>query len=85
MYLTVTCNNDTAVTFYRSLGFSFTGRTEPYPERPRPVRARDEQGNPSLRLGWDNALMDGAPQACRSAVGGVDGDVVGADGALQFT
>ena len=27
MYLTVTCNNDTAVTFYRSLGFSFTGRT----------------------------------------------------------
>ena len=26
VYLTVTCNNDTAVTFYRSLGFSFTGR-----------------------------------------------------------
>ena len=29
--LTVTCNNDTAITFYRNLGFSFTGATEPYP------------------------------------------------------
>lgn len=31
IHLTVTCNNDTAITFYRSLGFSFTGATEPYP------------------------------------------------------
>ena len=31
VYLTVTCNNDTAIRFYRSLGFSFTGATEPYP------------------------------------------------------
>lgn len=29
--LTVTCNNDTAIMFYRSLGLSFTGVTEPYP------------------------------------------------------
>ena len=31
VYLTVTCNNVDAVTFYRSLGFSFTGRTVTYP------------------------------------------------------
>ena len=31
IHLTVTCNNDTAIMFYRSLGFSFTGATEPYP------------------------------------------------------
>ncbi|MDE0027727.1 MAG: hypothetical protein OXP69_25215 [Spirochaetaceae bacterium] len=30
----VTSNNDTAVTFYRSLGFSFTGATEPCPNDP---------------------------------------------------
>ncbi len=32
--LAVTSNNDTAFTFYRSLGFSFTGSTEPYPNDP---------------------------------------------------
>ena len=31
VYLTVTCNNDSAMMFYRRLGFSFTGATEPYP------------------------------------------------------
>ena len=44
----VTSNNDTAITFYRSLGFSFTGRSVPYPNDPdlferemmsRPIRA----------------------------------------------
>ena len=30
----VTSNNDTAITFYKSLGFSFTGDTEPYPNAP---------------------------------------------------
>ena len=35
VYLTVTCNNDTAIMFYRSLlGFSVTGGTEPYPIDP---------------------------------------------------
>ena len=34
VHLTVTCNNDTAIKFYRSLGFSFTGGTEPYPNDP---------------------------------------------------
>ena len=32
--LTVTCNNDAAIGFYRRLGFSFTGGTEPYPNDP---------------------------------------------------
>ena len=32
--LMVTSSNDTAVTFYRSIGFSFTGNTEPYPNDP---------------------------------------------------
>ena len=32
--LTVTCNNDAAISFYRRLGFSFTGGTEPYPNDP---------------------------------------------------
>ena len=27
----VTSNNDAAIKFYENLGFSFTGRTEPYP------------------------------------------------------
>lgn len=31
VYLTVTCNNDSATMFYRRLGFSFTGATERYP------------------------------------------------------
>jgi ribosomal protein S18 acetylase RimI-like enzyme len=34
VYLMVTSNNDTAITFYRSLGFSFTGGTEPYRNDP---------------------------------------------------
>ena len=34
VYLAVTSNNDIAVTFYRSFGFSFTGATEPYPNAP---------------------------------------------------
>ncbi len=34
MYLTVTCNNDSAILFYQTLGFSLTGRTEPYPNDP---------------------------------------------------
>lgn len=34
VHLTVTCNNDTATMFYPSLGFSFTGGTEPYPNDP---------------------------------------------------
>ena len=34
MYLTVTCNNDSAILFYQALGFSLTGRTEPYPNDP---------------------------------------------------
>jgi len=32
--LAVTSNNDTAIAFYRSLGFSFTGATAPYPNDP---------------------------------------------------
>ena len=32
--LMVTSNNDPAIGFYRSLEFSFTGRTEPYPNDP---------------------------------------------------
>ena len=31
LYLTVTSSNDSAILFYQALGFSFTGRTEPYP------------------------------------------------------
>ena len=31
MFLTVTSSNDSAILFYQALGFSFTGRTEPYP------------------------------------------------------
>lgn len=34
VYVMVTFNNDIAVTFYRSLGFSFTGATVPYPNDP---------------------------------------------------
>ena len=35
MYLSVTCNNTSAITFYQALGFSFTDCTEPYPNDPR--------------------------------------------------
>ena len=31
MFLTVTSRNDSAILFYQAQGFSFTGRTEPYP------------------------------------------------------
>lgn len=31
LFLTVTSNNDTAILFYQAQGFSFTGRTVPYP------------------------------------------------------
>ena len=31
LHLMVTSSNDAATAFYRSLGFSWTGRTEPYP------------------------------------------------------
>ena len=34
IYLAVACNNDTAIMFYRSLGFSFTGGTKLYPNDP---------------------------------------------------
>ena len=34
MVLTVTSNNDTATRFYEGLGFTSTGRTEPYPNDP---------------------------------------------------
>jgi ribosomal protein S18 acetylase RimI-like enzyme len=30
----VTCNNKAAIMFYQRLGFSLTGRTEPYPNDP---------------------------------------------------
>jgi ribosomal protein S18 acetylase RimI-like enzyme len=32
--LMVTCNNEAAIMFYQRLGFSLTGRTEPYPNDP---------------------------------------------------
>jgi ribosomal protein S18 acetylase RimI-like enzyme len=32
--LLVTSNNDSAIAFYRRLGFTMTGRTEPYPNDP---------------------------------------------------
>ena len=32
--LTVTSNNDSAIGFYRALGFAFTGGTQPYPNDP---------------------------------------------------
>jgi len=32
--LMVTSNNESAIAFYRSLGFELTGRTEPYPNDP---------------------------------------------------
>ena len=35
--LTVTSNNDSAIGFYRALGFAFTGGTEPYPNDPELV------------------------------------------------
>ncbi len=34
LYLMVTCNNDPAIRFYQRLGFTMTGRTEPYPNDP---------------------------------------------------
>ena len=34
MRLTVTSNNDSAISFYRALGFAFTGGTQPYPNDP---------------------------------------------------
>ena len=32
--LMVVCNNETAIKFYEHLGFTRTGRTEPYPNDP---------------------------------------------------
>jgi ribosomal protein S18 acetylase RimI-like enzyme len=34
LQLMVTCNNDPAIRFYQRLGFTLTGRTEPYPNDP---------------------------------------------------
>ena len=34
LQLMVTSNNETAITFYQRLGFTLTGRTEPYPNDP---------------------------------------------------
>ncbi|MEE3258798.1 MAG: GNAT family N-acetyltransferase [Candidatus Latescibacterota bacterium] len=34
LYLMVTSDNEPAIAFYQSLGFSMTGRTEPYPNDP---------------------------------------------------
>jgi ribosomal protein S18 acetylase RimI-like enzyme len=34
MLLLVTSNNDRAIAFYKTLGFTLTGRTEPYPNDP---------------------------------------------------
>jgi ribosomal protein S18 acetylase RimI-like enzyme len=34
LQLMVTCNNKAAIMFYQRLGFSLTGRTEPYPNDP---------------------------------------------------
>ena len=34
MWLLVTSNNDRAIAFYKTLGFTVTGRTEPYPNDP---------------------------------------------------
>jgi ribosomal protein S18 acetylase RimI-like enzyme len=34
LQLMVTCNNEPAIKFYQRLGFTLTGRTEPYPNDP---------------------------------------------------
>jgi ribosomal protein S18 acetylase RimI-like enzyme len=34
LWLMVTCNNSVAIRFYEQLGFTMTGRTEPYPNDP---------------------------------------------------
>jgi ribosomal protein S18 acetylase RimI-like enzyme len=34
MFLMVTSRNESAILFYQHLGFTFTGRTEPYPNDP---------------------------------------------------
>jgi len=44
LLLMVTSNNDPAISFYRRLGFTHTGRTEPYPNDP--ARAEVEMSRP---------------------------------------
>ena len=51
VYLAVTCSNDPAITFYRSLGFSFTGATEPYPNAPD-LFEREMSRSLQVTAGW---------------------------------
>ncbi|PYY15895.1 MAG: GNAT family N-acetyltransferase, partial [Acidobacteria bacterium] len=46
--LMVTSNNEPAISFYQRLGFTLTGRTEPYPNDPALIEYEMSRSIPSI-------------------------------------